>query len=52
MMNLKDKAKFKEDMMRFTIGGSPYAQWKIGDVDRLLDGNLPKINFDDLNSAT
>lgn len=30
-------------MFRFLIGGSPIAKWKIGDVDRILDGNLPKI---------
>jgi hypothetical protein len=43
-MNIRNKEKHKEDMMRILIGGSPYAQWKIGDVDKVLAGNLPKIS--------
>lgn len=30
-------------MMRIIIGGSPIANWKIGDIDRILNGNLPKV---------
>lgn len=28
------------------IGGSPSSDWKIGDFDRILKGNLPKIGIE------
>lgn len=31
-------------MQRYIIGASIISDWKIGDFDRNLNGNLPKIN--------
>jgi|LakMenEpi03Aug12_release.lakeMendotaPanAssembly.Ray.scaffolds.fasta_scaffold5885186_1 hypothetical protein len=43
MLNIRNKNKHRVEMMRLIIGGSPISKWKIGDVDRVLTGNLPKI---------
>lgn len=41
-INIRDKNKHREHMMRSMIGGFGEPHWSIGDVDFLLDGNLPK----------
>jgi hypothetical protein len=43
MLNITNKNRHRVEMMRLIIGGSPISKWKIGDVDRVLIGNLPKI---------
>jgi hypothetical protein len=41
-----NREKHRINVMKIMIGGSPSSDWKIGDFDRILKGNLPKIGIE------
>jgi hypothetical protein len=41
-----NREKHRLNVMKIMIGGSPSSDWKIGDIDRILKGNLPKIGLE------